>query len=140
VQPRTIYLIAAASDALDEEHALLSHLAGMAKFAMQRREGRATISQMAAACGHRDLTVRLGLEWLAASGHIGLKADGDSVTLASAGEQSSEEVRGELLCGLKSLLEETAAYRARFRTAPADTLLRPQAADDGPGRVQRARP
>ena len=86
MQPRTVYLIAAAPDALDDEKPFLSHLAGMAKFAIQRREGRATISQMAAACGHRELTVRLGLEWLAASGHIGLKVDGDAVTLASAGE------------------------------------------------------
>jgi single-stranded-DNA-specific exonuclease len=139
VQPRTVYLIGAAPDALDAEQAFLNHLAGMVKFAIQRREGRATISQMAAACGHRELTVRLGLEWLAASGHIGLKVDGDAVTLASAGEKTNEDVRAELLRGLKSVLEETAAYRARFRTAPADTLLLSRAADDAPGRAKRPR-
>jgi single-stranded-DNA-specific exonuclease len=139
VQPRTVYLIGALLDAVAEEKAFLSHLAGMAKFAIQRRDGRATISQMSAACGHRELTVRLGLEWLAASGHIGFKVDGDSITVTSAGEPASEEVRGELLRGLRSLLEETAAYRTRFRTAPADTLLLSRAADDAPGRAKRSR-
>jgi single-stranded-DNA-specific exonuclease len=139
VGPRTVYLVAGASDALDAEQAFLRHLAGMTKFAIQRREGHATISEMAAACGHRELTVRLGLEWLAASGHIGMKVDGDAVTLAATGEPTNEEVRGELLRGLKSLLEETAAYRTRFRSAPADTLLRPLAARDGPGRARRSR-
>ena len=53
--------------------------------------------------------------------------------------QTNEDVRSELLRGLKSLLEETAAYRARFRTAPADTLLRPPAAQDAaPGHPRSA--
>jgi single-stranded-DNA-specific exonuclease len=122
VRPRRVHLLARAPGGGNVQ-AFLKRIAGLAKFALAHRGGVTSIPQLAAACAQRELTVRLGLEWLAAAGHVGHVYSGNDVRLMKAGAKADEDLRHDLQNSISSLVEETAAYRSHFRTAPAETLF-----------------
>jgi single-stranded-DNA-specific exonuclease len=121
-RPRQVYLLGRAP-APEPVDAFLNRLAGMAKYALNQREGKASVAAMAAATAHRELTVRLGLEWLAAGGHLRIEGGEDDIQLLPGNAASDKEIQAELRAGVKSLLEETAAYRDHFARATPETLL-----------------
>ena len=123
VRPRTVYLIGRRPDVPGTPEATLSRLAGLAKFALQRREGQTKVPELAAACAQKELTVRIGLEWLAAAGHLRVKALDDVVEIGKGSGETDRALQEELSAGLRSLVEETAAYRAHFETADAHSLI-----------------
>ncbi len=83
VRPRRVFVLARMRANSDTPAAFLTRLAGLARFALNQKGGTAKISQLAAACAQRELTVRLGLEWLAAGGRIALRSDDDAAELNS---------------------------------------------------------
>jgi len=122
-KPRTVYLIGRRPDFSETVEDLLARLAGLTKFAINRRDGHARLSELAAALAQRELTVHIGLEWLAASGHLEVATDADGVRMSRGSGSGAATVREELLAGLKSLVQETAAYWAHFQTAEPRSLL-----------------
>ena len=70
--------------------------------------------------------MRLGLAWLAARGHIRITGDmGDDMQLAPGDGLSASDADFKTLdARLRTALAETAAYRAYFRSADKDALLR----------------
>ena len=83
----------------------------MAKFVITKKGGETKISELAVAIAQREATVRIGLEWLAAGGHVAAKVEDDAVRLSTGSGEGNEYVRKELYVAVKGLLEETAAYR-----------------------------
>ena len=122
-KPRRIYLLGRAPSP-DQVDTFLSKLAGLAKYSLNQHAGIASVSAMASALADRELTVRLGLEWLAAGGHLRIEGDGDEIRLLAGETTPDKEMQAELQAGVKSLLEETAAYREYFARAAAESLLR----------------
>jgi len=110
VKPQKVYLIAQnpPTEKVDE---FLQRLAGMAKFVIAQKNGETKISALAAATAQRESTVRIGLEWLAAGGHIAIKGEEDAVSLSTGNNEGNQYVQKELYVAVKGLLEETAAYR-----------------------------
>lgn len=123
VKPKTIYLFAI-SPALEKTDEFLTRLAGMAKFAVSRRGGKVRVTELAAATAHREATIRLGLEWLAAGGHLSIEGEEDDLKLSAAEGIANQYLQRELYIAIKGLLEETAAYRDHFARADADLLFR----------------
>jgi hypothetical protein len=68
--------------------------------------------------------VRLGLEWLVASGHIRAQADGDRVKIGPGTGLVQATLRDEFMTALRSLLDETAAYRDYVQDASPLALAR----------------
>ena len=122
VKPKTIYLFAI-SPAAEKTDDFLVRLAGMTKFAIQKREGRVKLTELAAATAHREATVRLGIEWLAAGGHLVIESDEDELRLAKGDGIANQYLQRELYTAVKGLLEETAAYRTHFAKADPKTLF-----------------
>ncbi len=121
VSPETVYLFGI-DPGLDQPEKLLKRLAGLTKHALNSNAGRVSISMLAAATAQREATVRAGLAWLAARGHLAiLDKDGDKVHLAAGNQQASADLP-QTAARLKALLEETAAYRAHFARAEKETL------------------
>jgi hypothetical protein len=54
----------------------LSRLAGMVKFVIAKKNGETSIPALATATAQREVTVRIGLEWLAAGGHVAVPPPG----------------------------------------------------------------
>ncbi|MDO9065790.1 MAG: DHHA1 domain-containing protein, partial [Chloroflexota bacterium] len=69
VHPATVYLFAQAPG-VDTLASFLPRLAGLVKHALRAKGGRAEYADLAAAMASREEAVRLGLQWLAAAGHV----------------------------------------------------------------------
>jgi single-stranded-DNA-specific exonuclease len=125
VHPSTVYL-SAQDPGVDTLASFLPRLAGLVKHALRAKGGRAEYADLAAAMASREESVRLGLLWLAAAGHVRI-ADEDVTGLWLAKvEPVAAEGPPPLLPGedlrlvrrrLADLLAETAAYRRYFRQA-----------------------
>jgi len=120
VNPDKVYLFAF-EPTTDELRVFIERLSGMVKHDLRTRGGRVNIRRLAAALGHRELTVRVGLEWLKALGKLHIvEANEDTLKLQPGGEPSSDSQ--EVQSRLVHLLDETAAYRRHFRSASAEIL------------------
>jgi single-stranded-DNA-specific exonuclease len=122
VKPKKVLLIVVPLPA-EKTDDFLTRLAGMAKFAINQRNGKASIREFASATAQREVTVRLGLEWLAAGGHLVLEAGADELRIAAGDSIANQYLQRELYMAVKGLLEETTAYRAHFARAEARSLL-----------------
>ncbi|MBI1855866.1 MAG: single-stranded-DNA-specific exonuclease RecJ, partial [Chloroflexi bacterium] len=123
VKPKKIYVmgIAPTEEKTDE---FLSRLAGMAKFAINQRNGKASIQELAAATAQREAAIRVGLEWLGAGGHVRVRNEADEITLSAGDGESNPYLQKELYIAVKGLLAETAAYRAHFARTDAESLFK----------------
>ena len=122
VSPQKIYLFGISPGA-DRPEAFLQRLAGLLKHALKASQGRLSLSALAAATAQRQAAIRLGLDWLAARGHIHIVSqNGDEVVIA-AGDGVRREDLAECEALLKAALAETAAYRAYFQKAGKDSLV-----------------
>jgi single-stranded-DNA-specific exonuclease len=110
VKPKKVYLVAN-NPPVEKTDEFLTRLAGMAKFVIVKRGGETTVSALAAATAQRESTVRIGLEWLAAGGHLAVSGEEDAVHLSTGNGVGNQYVQKELYVAVKGLLEETAAYR-----------------------------
>jgi single-stranded-DNA-specific exonuclease len=125
VSPHTVYLFGI-DPGLDEPRAFLARLAGLVKWALRSEHRKVRISSLAGATAQREATVRAGLAWLAARGHVtildGTDETDETVGLAP-GSQTVAADLSEKGTRLQMLLEETAAYRAFFARADGHTLI-----------------
>lgn len=122
VKPKTIYLFAV-SPATEKTDDFLIHLTGMTKFAIKQRGGKVKLTELASATAQREATIRLGLGWLAAGGHLLIEGNEDELQLTKGDGVANQYLQRELYLAIKGLLEETAAYRAHFAKADSKTLL-----------------
>jgi single-stranded-DNA-specific exonuclease len=122
VEPEKVVLFAV-DPGMDTPDAFIKRLAGLVKFAMNSNQGLVRCSRLAAATAQSESAVLTGLKWLAANGSIQFDArEADSVWLSAGGGQNEGSLQplGERL---KSILEETAAYRQYYMRANQDALL-----------------
>jgi single-stranded-DNA-specific exonuclease len=94
----------------------LSRLAGMVKFAIVQREGQTSLADLAAATAQQEITVRLGLEWLVAGGHVELLEEAETLKLVTGHGTADRLVQRELYTAVRGLLAETVAYRDYLST------------------------
>ena len=96
----------------------------MAKFVINQRGGRATLNELAAATAQRVRAIQIGLEWLAAGGHVTVlgEADAEAVLLSAGTGETNQYVQKELYVAVRGILQETAAYRAYFARANLEAL------------------
>ena len=115
---------------LDSLDTFFPRLAGLLKHALRRRDGHALLSELAAAMAHSEMTVRLGLEWMARQGPLDIAIRGlDRVTVRErrepavrpAGTQDEGRLVAQQL--LQAQLQEVAAYRSYFRHADGRRLI-----------------
>lgn len=122
VRPKMIYVFAISPPA-EKPDEFLSHLAGLCKYILNQRQGKVNIQELASAMAARESAVRIGLEWLAAGGHIAVLGEEDALVLSSGNGRTNQYLQKELYVAVKGILEETAAYRAHFAKADIDNLM-----------------
>ena len=120
VKPKKVYLVAKNPPA-EKTDEFLKRLAGMVKFVITKKGGETSISELAAATAHREITVRIGVEWLSAGGHVTVVGKEDAITLSNGDGEGNQYIQKELFLAVKGLLEETAAYRD-FVTTTKDPM------------------
>lgn len=122
VRPKKVYLFGV-SPAPEKPDAFLTRLAGFAKYVINQKGGKVTVGELAVATGQREGAIRLGLEWLAAGGHVSMQREDDTILLSPGNGELNQYLQRELYVAVKGILEETAAYRAHFQRAEAERLL-----------------
>ncbi len=93
---------------------------------MANHDGWVSLARLASATAQKEWTVRLGLEWLAAMGHISIISSENKANSAGVFEENGDRLRIApggvidlpqaviLLEQIQALLEETHAYREFF--------------------------
>lgn len=122
VKPKKVYLFGV-SPAMEKPDTFLTRLAGLAKYVINQKGGKVTVGELAVATGQREGAIRLGLEWLAAGGHISIQRDDTAVLLSTGSGELNQYLQRELYIAVKGILEETAAYRAHFQRAEPESLM-----------------
>ena len=124
VAPEVVYIFGN-DPGLDQPQRFLQRLAGLVKRALSSHECRVNLPALAAATAQREATVRLGLDWLVEHGDIEIVGEeADGVHVSSGSGTPGADLKGATV-RLRSLLEETAAYRAHFLSTPAEAVVRP---------------
>ena len=120
--PSTVYFFGIETG-LDQPSAFLKRLSGMVKYALRELGGQLQLSSVAAALGHRAVTVRKGFEWLIAKGQVCLVAESEEAIILNRDSGGIRSDLGVVQAQLAALLEETAAYRDYYRSAAKEHLL-----------------
>jgi single-stranded-DNA-specific exonuclease len=121
-RPEKVVLFAV-DPGLDHIDAFLRRLAGLVKHILRSSQGWVSLPGLAAATAHRLATVRLGLGWLQARGHIRIMSSDDSTALLEQGDGISQPGITEIAARLTAMLVETAAFRQYYTRADKDSLL-----------------
>jgi hypothetical protein len=115
VKPKTVYVFAV-PPAEEKPEEFLNRLAGLSKYALNQRGGKATIHELAAAMASRERAVQIGLDWLAAGGQLSVTMEEDQVTLTAEKQEKNPYLQAELFVALRGILNETSAFRKFFAT------------------------
>ena len=122
VKPKTISVFAV-SPAEEKPEDFLNRLAGLCKYAINQRGGKATIQELATAMASRESAVQIGLEWLGAGGQLSINMEEDVINLSTEKHERNPYLQAELFLALKGILNETTAYRKYFATADLKSIL-----------------
>ncbi len=122
VRPKTVYVFGI-SPLEETPEAFLNRLAGLAKYAINKKGGKAALAELAAATAQREVAVRLGLEWLAAGGHLEFEIENGLVTFSAGSKAANPYSMQDLFTALKGMLDESAAFRAYFSKADLKSLF-----------------
>ena len=123
VKPKVVYVFAI-PPAEQKPDDFLTHLAGLCKFVLNQRRGKAIISELASAMATRESAIQIGLEWMSATGQFSVSMEENQITLSAEKQEKNQYLQAELFIALKGILNETAAYRKYFGCADLKTLFR----------------
>ena len=113
VKPEKVYLIGINPPEFTPK-TFLAHLAGLVKYTLAKKDGKTTISALAAVTAQRETTIRLGLEWLVAGGQVYVEVLDDDVFLSKLTRKLEKHAQEDLFLAVKGLLAETVAFRKHF--------------------------
>lgn len=119
VQPKTIYLIGIDPPEYTPQE-FLTHLAGLVKYTLAKKDGKTQISTLASVTAQREATIRLGLEWLVAGGQVHVETDDDDVFFSTPSTPIQPYAQTDLFLAVKGLLEETVAFRKHFHVGDTE--------------------
>jgi len=122
VKPKKVYVLGVSPN-LQKTDEFLSQLAGMVKYVINNKGGKISVNELAVATAQRLSAVRIGLEWLAAGGHVAVTGENDALSLSRGSGETNQYLQKELYIAVKGILEETAAYRAHFVKADINNLM-----------------
>ncbi len=122
VSPDIVHLFSV-NPQVDELQVFIKRMIGLIKYALSSNRGLARISALVAATAQREITVRIGIEWLAARGFLQVQTEEPDKLCFSEGSGSQTDALSQLTEQLRALLTETAAYRSYYSRAEARVLI-----------------
>jgi len=136
VQPKTIYVFAVSPSEGDSTtlradsvmlkanpEDFLNRLTGLCKYTLSNYGGKTNVTKLAVAMASRESAIEIGLQWLAAGGHISVTVDEDEVLLSAEKMEVNQYLQKELYTALKGVLNETTAYRKYFSSTDLKVIL-----------------
>jgi single-stranded-DNA-specific exonuclease len=108
----------------DTVSGFLEKLAGLVKYAQKNYPDGVPLVRIASALSQREVTVRRGLEWMAARGAISLEWTEDEQVRFGPGGAGDAAAVEPLQDAIRALLAESRAYRAYFKRADLSVMIR----------------
>jgi len=123
VAPQRVVLVGV-DPGMDARDIFLKRLAGAVKYVLRTNGGQVSLAMLAGVTAQREATVRLGLAWLEAQGHITIVEESTgALQLAPGSGQANETTSRQVMLLLRAALAEAEAYRRYFVQADAERLL-----------------
>ncbi len=123
VRPSNIVIVGKKPETDDFEN-FVTRLAGLVKYSLNKKNGLTNLAELAGATAQREVTVRKGLDWLAARRMVEYQVEDNSLVRLSPGSQGTNDSRSTTRTAeIQSLLAETAAFREHFARAELKSLL-----------------
>jgi hypothetical protein len=122
VKPSKVYLFGI-NPGMDEPETFLKHLLGLLKYRINYNHGITSLSFLAAGTAQTTSTIKIGLEWLEAHGHIQVKSIVKDEIRIDAGTKINKKDTQTSSTHLNSALIESAAFRRYFLIADKDSLM-----------------
>lgn len=124
VKPATVHLFAVDPPVVEIEP-FLRRLLGLAKYAIQQRQGEANLPTLAAAMASTERAVTQGLDVLASLGALKWDEDTDGVLRLALGDSQPVPSETGKRQSLDALLAEMRAFRSFFRRTDGTALVNP---------------
>jgi hypothetical protein len=124
ISPQQVYLFAVNPETGDMKR-FLERLAGLTKHAIHHKDGLVRPEQLAAKTAQTKAAVKAGIRWLSDQGHIKILVDEGDVMKLEEGDHDIQEQESKATRQLRTLLNESAAFRSHFARAEAETLINP---------------
>ncbi len=122
VKPTKVILVGV-SPSTDRLDRFLKRLIGLVKFSLKNKHGRVDLTELAAAMAHKEIAIRVGIDWLSIQGYSSrYTSGGDEIIFSNKDRRVSTET-SMITDQLKTLLEETTAFREFFIKTDPDTLI-----------------
>ena len=102
----------------------LQNLAGMVKYAINRKQGEIELETMAAGLAQTKAAVRLGIAWLETKDVVEVRREESDRLVVAGGKASGNNTPGlaAIERDLRLVLKENAAFRASVRGQEIDSL------------------
>jgi len=124
LSPERVYLFAVDPESGDMQR-FLERLAGLVNHVLNKDAGIVRLDKLAAATAQTRATVQAGIQWLSSQGHITIMADNGGLLKLGHGDKGPVLPLSRTTDQLRSLLQESAAFRAYYARAEAETLINP---------------
>ena len=122
-QPKTVTVFGV-DPQLDDKYRFLNRLGGIAKYAIAHMGGQVPLERLAAACASQVETVQFGFQLWGARGELSVEFEGETVYLTADTNEPDPAAVEYYKVILKSLLQETHAFRSYFKRADLQTFIR----------------
>ena len=114
VKPQ-IVLVFATHPGTQDAMTFLERLAGLVKFVQNKKDGKTSLSELAAASATTQTAIQLGLKWLEFKGKISLLVSQNGDVFIANGASENPAQAEETRIQLKQVLDEIQAYRQHFK-------------------------
>jgi single-stranded-DNA-specific exonuclease len=109
---------------IKDTDAFLKRVAGLAKFTVNHKQGRAAIDRLAGACAAQREAVLIGLKVWEARGQLTVNFVEEELIIELTQSEPNFAAEAEYLAILTGLLEESMAYRRFFQNSDLKSILR----------------
>ncbi len=122
VQPNTVTVFGI-NPGLDDVNKFAQRLAGIAKYVIAHKDGKASLDHIAAACAADEIAIIYGLLLWEAKGAINVEVDGQTVSITSKTPEADLASITHYETILSRQLEESGAFRVYFLKGDIQSLL-----------------
>lgn len=122
VKPDKVILFGNLPEGFDE-HSILERVAGLAKFAINKKNGRTTIQEMAGACAMTSQSLRTALQLWEAMGKLHIIFDEDRILISNSNQKPDQDSIRILKVLLHDQLGESRSFQQYFVNAAHCSIL-----------------
>jgi len=123
VSPKQVVVFGFAPQ-LSSPQEVLTHIGGLAKYAIQHKNGQTSLDALASVCAADQETIRVGLQLWEAKGKLNVEFDGDEIRISKSKITPDTQAITILSELLEEILAEAQAFRQYFKNCDLQLMFR----------------